>query len=188
MPRPRSRPPPDVTPTALEKAAFHYLERYASSAENLRRVLMRRVERAVRAGAVERAEGRAGVDAVIERLQARRLLDDAAYAEGRARSLSHKGRSRAIIARTLAAKGVGRETVDAALEGLAEAGETDLAAAVRFARRRRMGPFRAPKERAGRRDRDLAALGRAGFAYEVARLVVDAETPEALAGAVAGED
>lgn len=187
MPRPRSRQPPDVTPTALEKAAFHYLERYASSAENLRRVLMRRVDRAARAGAIERAEGGTRVDALIERLRARRLLDDAAYADGRARSLSRKGRSRAGIARTLAMKGVDRDTVDAALAGLADAGETDLAAAVRFARRRRLGPFRSTKERAARRERDLAALGRAGFAYEVARLVVDAATPEALAG-VAAED
>src|SRR5258708_33641868 len=134
MPRPRSRPPPDVTPTALEKAAFHYLERYASSAENLRRVLMRRVERAVRAGAVERAEGRARVDAVIERLQARRLLDDAAYAEGRARSPRPKGRSRALIPRPPAAKGVGRETGGAALGGVGEAGETAPGAAGRVAR------------------------------------------------------
>src|SRR5258708_36816185 len=120
MPRPRSRPPPDVTPTALEKAAFHYLERYASSAENLRRVLMRRVERAVRAGAVERAEGRARVDAVIERLQARRLLDDAAYAEGRARAPSPKGRPPAPLARPPAAKGGGGGAVRAGAGGVGQ--------------------------------------------------------------------
>ena len=32
------------------------------------------------------------------------------------------------------------------------------------------------------RDRDLAALGRQGFGYDVARKVVDAEDPEALEG------
>lgn len=177
----RPRQPPNVTQAALETAALFYLERYASSAENLRRVLMRRIDRAARAGTIERSDGAARVDAIVERLRARRLLDDKAYAEGRARSLSRAGRSRASIARNLAAKGVGRDFVDAALEGLAETGETDLAAAMRFARKRRLGPYRTPKERAARRDRDLAALGRAGFAYDVARLVVDAETPEALA-------
>jgi regulatory protein len=178
---PRRSPPPAVTPAALEAAALHYLERYASSVANLRRVLMRRVERAARAGAIEREEGRARVAAVVERLRDRRLVDDAAYADGRARSLSRQGRSRAAIAQRLAAKGVEAEAVEAALSSLAEAGETDMRAALRFAKRRRLGPFRAAKERALRRDRDLAALGRAGFSYEVARAVVDAPTAEALA-------
>lgn len=186
MPRSRPRRPPDVTPAALERSALYYLERYASSAENLRRILLRRVERAARAGTADRSEARANIDALIERLRARRLLDDTAYAEGRAHSLSRKGRSRAGIARALAAKGVDRDTVDTALQELADSGETDLAAAMRFARRRRLGPFREPKLRAARRDRDLAALGRAGFAYEVARLVVDAATPEALEETVNG--
>ena len=175
---PRSSRSPAVTPAALEAAALHYLERYASSVENLRRVLMRRIERAARAGAIERADGRARVADIVERLRQRRLVDDAAYADGRARSLSRQGRSRAMIARRLAAKGVEVSAIEAALETLAEAGETDVQAALRFARRRRLGPFRAAKERAVRRDRDLAALGRAGFSYEVARRVVDAPTSE----------
>jgi regulatory protein len=176
----RLRPPPVVTPAALEAAALYYLERYSSSAENLRRVLMRRIERAARAGTIERDDGRARVDAIVARLVDRRLVDDAAYAEGRARSLSRQGRSRARIAQRLAAKGVGSDAIDAALAGLAEDGETDLAAALRFAKRRRLGPFRAAKERAERRDRDLAALGRAGFSFEIARRVVDAESAEAV--------
>ena len=186
MARHRRQRPPDVSPAALEAAALRYLERYASSAANLRRVLMRRVERAARAEMVERSDAAGRVDELILRLRTRRLLDDAAYAEGRARSLSRKGGSRAKIARTLAAKGVDRDTIDEALAGLAEAGETDLAAALRFARRRRLGPFRAAKERAARRDRDLAALGRAGFSYEIARRVIDAATSEALDAAADG--
>lgn len=177
----RPSPPPAVTPAALETAALDYLERYASSVANLRRVLMRRIERAARAGTIERSDGRARVEAIVERLADRRLVDDGAYADGRARSLARQGRSRAAIARTLAAKGVEPDAIEAALTALAESGETDVQAALRFARRRRLGPFRAPKERAARRDRDLAALGRAGFSYEVARRVVDAESPAAVA-------
>lgn len=182
----RKRAVPDVTTAALEKAALTYLERYASSVENLRRVLLRRIERAARAAApepaaAERRQGRARVDEVVAVLQARRLLDDGAYAEARVRSLSRQGRSRAGIAQRLAAKGVQAGAVEAALAGLAAEGETDLAAALRFAKRRRLGPFRAAGERAARRTRDLAALGRAGFSFAIARRVVDAATPEALA-------
>lgn len=176
----RRRAIPAVTPEALEKAAFAYLERYASSAENLRRVLMRRVERAARAELLSREEGRRRIDAIIAALEARRLLDDAAYAAARARSLSRQGRSKAVIARRLAVKGVEAEAVESAMAALAEDGHSDLRAALQLARKRRLGPFRAPAERQERRERDMAALGRAGFSFEIARRVVDAPTPEAL--------
>ncbi len=176
----RPRRPPAIAPADLEAAALRYLERYASSAENLRRVLMRRITRAERLGMIERADGRARVNTVVERLVERRLLDDRAYAEGRARSLSRQGRSRSRIGQALAAKGVEVEAIGAALESLAEEGETDLAAAVRFAKKRKLGPFRVGRDRKERRDRDLAALGRAGFGYDIARRVIDADDPEAL--------
>jgi regulatory protein len=179
MPPPR-KPPRAITPEYLDKAALFYLERYASSAENLARVLMRRVEKAARAGISDREEGRTLVAALVERYRARGLLDDRTYAEGRAKSLLRQGRPRAMIARRLAAKGVGSEAIEAAIGSLVEdAGDPDLSAAIVFARRRRLGPFRL-KDRAAFRDKDLAALGRAGFSYDLARKVVAAETPEAL--------
>jgi regulatory protein len=176
----RRKPPRAITPEYLDKAALFYLERYASSAENLARVLMRRVEKAARVGISDREEGKAMVAALVDRYRTRGLLDDRTYAEGRAKSLLRQGRPRAAIARRLAAKGVGSEAIDAALDGLVEdSADPDLSAAVAYARRRRLGPYRV-KDRAGFRDRDLAALGRAGFSYDLARKVVAAETPEVL--------
>ena len=171
---------PDTSLPAMEKAAYAYLERFASSAENLRRVLMRRVERAVRAEAIERSEGAARVAAVIDRLVERRLLDDRLYAEARARSLGRQGRSKSVIARRLALKGVDKETVGTAMDALADDGHSDLRAALLLARKRRLGPFRAKAERNEKRARDMAVLGRAGFSFEVARKVIDAEDPDAL--------
>ena len=49
-----------------------------------------------------------------------------------------------------------------------------------LARRRRLGPFRLPEQRADRRTKDLAAMARAGFAFDVARKVIDATDPDAL--------
>ena len=37
-----------------------------------------------------------------------------------------------------------------------------------------LGPFRRAEERAERRDRDIAAMGRAGFDWDTARKVIDA--------------
>jgi regulatory protein len=164
----------------MERAALAYLERYASSAENLRRVLMRRVDRAARAGAIEREDGAARAASVVEKLISKRLLDDKLYAEARARSLSRQGRSASVIARRLQVKGVEPDALEGAMTALAEDGHSDLAGALRLARKRRLGPFRAKAERRERRERDMAALGRAGFSFDIARRVIDAEDPDAL--------
>lgn len=183
----RRRGPRPATPERLEKAAYHYLERFATSAENLRRVLMRRVERSAQIHGTDRAAGAEAVDALIARFRDAGLLDDRAYAEGRVATMHRQGKSARAIRQALAVKGVDAEIVDAALAELAtEAGtpETELAAAANYARRRRLGPWRAG-DRAGHRERDLAALGRQGFAYDTARRVVEAEDPESLEAEIA---
>jgi regulatory protein len=88
--------------------------------------------------------------------------------------LTRSGRSRAAVAAHLAARGV-----DGALARsvLPEGPEAELAAAVAFARRRRIGPFRSDGAVADLR-RELGMLARAGFAQSVAgaalRLAPDA--------------
>ncbi|HYD68683.1 regulatory protein RecX [Azospirillum sp.] len=177
------RPPKRVTPQYLENAALHYLERFASSSANLRRVLMRRVDRSVQEHGTDREEAARWVDDLLARYQRSGLLDDAGYARMKAESLHRRGASTRAIREKLAAKGVARDAVDGALDRVredVEGGDLDLAAALALARRRRLGPYRAPESRAAFRDKDLAALGRAGFAYEIARRVVDAEDPAEL--------
>lgn len=176
------RPVPAVDPESLEKAALRYLERYAASRRQLARVLMRRVQRAVEGGVVDRAEGSARVEVVIATLAGRGLLDDRLFAEGRARSLAQRGRSTAVIRQTLRARGVDDDDVGAALARLGEEfDDPELTAALALARRRRLGPYRAEAERAARREKDLAVLARAGFDRRLAQRIVDAESVEALA-------
>ncbi len=186
------------TPASLERAALRYLERYAGTAANLKRVLERRLARA-RArlgdaqhdldGPPEDLDG--AVEAVVAKLVRAGLLDDGLYAEAKAMSLHRGGASRRRIGATLAHKGVPRELVAHALAHLDSAiPNAEFAAAVNYARRRRLGPFRAGGDRAGgdraggdrvaRRVKDLASMARAGFAYSLAVRVVDAETRDAL--------
>jgi len=175
------RLPKPVTAARLEKVALAHIDRYATSTANLRTVLLRRVERSVRLHGTDRTEATGWADAVIAKLIARRLLDDAAYARTRAASLHRAGASRRKITATLTQKGVGRDDIGAALAALAEEfADSELAAAVRYARRRRLGPYRGVSDRAERRERDLAALARAGFGYDTAQRVVEASSSEAL--------
>jgi len=167
--KPRYRPP---TEERLTRSALHYLERYATSQANLRRVLARKVLKACLALDLDPADYDAMIDAVVETVARNGLVNDRAFAETRTASLRRRGGSRRKIEAQLAAKGVDRETIAAALE----ADElTDESAAWTFARRRRLGPFRKTATREERRDKDLAAMCRAGFSFETARRVIDAQ-------------
>jgi regulatory protein len=168
---------------ALDKAALDYLGHYASSSENLRRVLMRRAARAGLAGD-ERKDVARIAGAVVARLLANGLLDDRAYAAQLAASLHRRGASAASIRFRLGEKGVGADDAAAALAALGAGAASELAAACALARRRRIGPYRASPSRAEYRERDLGVLARAGFALDIARRVLaarDADAVEALA-------
>lgn len=172
--RPLPKPP---TEERLWNAALAYLQRFAASQGMVEAVLGRRIDRAARAGVIEAEAGRALLARVMKRMAASGLLDDLGFARARAETLFRQGRGGQWIAQALAAKGLSRTLIDAALAGLVEDhGDVALIAARRFAQRRRLGPWR-NRDRAAHRDRDLAAMGRAGHAYEIARRVIDDELP-----------
>lgn len=179
--KPRARRKPrKITPDSLGRIALHYLERYATSSENLRRVLIRRIRRSAEAHGTDPDEQMPHVDALIVRYQQAGLLDDQAYARMRAESLHRRGTSGRMIRMKLAAKGVESDAIDDALESLTDlVANTDLSGACNYARRRRIGPWRR-RDRSEHRDRDLAALARQGFSYDIARKVIEAEDPEML--------
>jgi len=169
----------EIGPERLERWALGYLGRYASSAENLRRILMRRVRRQSPEAA---PQAKPLIEALVARYRESGLLDDTAYAAGRMQSLHRRGDSLRSIRARLAANGVAAAVVADAVSDLrADAPDPDLAAACAFARRRRLGPFRrAAKDPA----RELATFARAGFGRGVAEAVLacaDIEAVEALA-------
>ena len=174
------RIPRKINPARLERIALAYLERYASSTENLRRVLMRRVKRSAEHHDTDPEDGAVMVDELLRRYQEVGLLDDDAYARMRTTSLHRRGASKRLIRVQLASKGVESAIIGKALEALAAEHENaDLAAACRYARRRRLGPWRT-RDRDDSRERDLAALARQGFSYDVARRVIENENRESL--------
>ncbi len=189
-------PPPDEA--RLHEAALHHLARFSATEAGLRRVLERRVERWARRAEAEGAAspeeiaefvrlGRAAAADVARRLAAAGAVDDAAFAEARARRLQRAGRSRRAIVAHLAARGVDHATRRTVLpEG--EAGEAaELAAALALCRRRRIGPFAAPDaagvsgaDAAGEAHRRaLGVLARAGFPREVAEAALGMAPAEA---------
>src|SRR5215469_13689104 len=177
--------PPDAA--ALHDAALTYLARYAATEAGLRRVLERRVDRWARAAAtVDRdalaaqvEQGKRVAREVAARLAAAGAVNDAIFAESRARSLARSGRSRQAVTAHLIAKGVDAAAARAALSADEE---NELAAALVLARRKRIGPFRLgePPDQAARQ-RELAVLARAGFPQPLARKALAMQADEAEA-------
>ena len=200
----RGRPEPTIDAALLEEWALSYLGRYASTAETLRQVLRRRVRRRLAAEGSGDREGASAVepliDALVKRCRETGLVNDAAYAEGRARRGMARGRSLRRIAVGLAAKGVGSADAAAAIAALREeASDPDLAAAAAFARRRRLGPFRRePHPRAwpptpihllaSSIPTELAAFARAGFGRRTAETILACADETAVQAVLAGDD
>jgi regulatory protein len=168
-----------MTQTSLEAAALFYLARYASSSGNLRRVLMRKVARSAAYHGDDPAPLKPIVEALVARHCGTGAVNDSLYAESQTRALRRRGGSTRAIVQKLNAKGVPADVVAETAAALAEEEGGDLSAACRFARRRRLGPFRSGG-REDHRQRDMAALGRAGFQYQVAAKVIDSEDVESL--------
>ncbi|TYC58733.1 regulatory protein RecX [Rhodobacterales bacterium] len=160
------------TEDRLTRSALHYLERYSSSRANLRKVLERKVFKACKALEKDPAEFDTLIDNVIDKCVRASLVDDQSYAETKTASLRRRGSSRRKIEAHLSAKGVDRSTIETVLSSDSHDDET---VALTFAKRRRLGPFRKPSEREERRDKDLAAMCRAGFSFDLARRVITAE-------------
>lgn len=162
-----------LRPEDLGRLVGDHLARYGTTRAHLRRLLARRIGRSLAEHGGDEAALLAALDAALDAAARAGLLDDRAWAESRARSLTRRGVAPRVARERLRAKGVDGATASAAVAGSAEAPE--LESALAYARRRRLGRFREPAERAAWREKDLARLVRAGFAWDVARRVVEGE-------------
>lgn len=179
------KPARPITAKYLQNAATFYLERYPSTAEGLRRVLNRRVRRAEMTEAPVMDNVQEAISAIVAKFVDAGVIDDKAFAQTKARALHRRGTSTRLTRQKLKMAGVDGDTLDQAIAGLDQELDTDperreRQAAQSLARRKRLGPFRTVGDRREHRLRDLAALARAGFAYDVARKVIDAADVDAL--------
>ena len=179
---------PAPSRASLHEAALRHLSRFAATEAGLVRVLDRRVQRWARMMQAEGATladqvatARAAVREVARGLVTAGAIDDAVFAQARAARLNRAGRSRRATTAHLAAKGVAAETVAAALPPEA----AEFGAALAFAKRRRIGPFRPGDPDPETRQRDLATLARAGFPRDVAHRALSAAPDDAAAQVLA---
>jgi regulatory protein len=160
--RPRRSPPP-LTGEALQELALRYVGKYATTRAKLRSYLARKLR--------ERGwDGQRDPDleGLSNRLAELGYIDDAAYALGQSRSLSNRGYGKRRLTQKLRQAGVEEEDrSDADAHADLEAVE----AALRFAERRRLGPFSSVEADPRQLQKWIAAMVRAGHGFGLARAI-----------------
>ena len=166
---------PEELEQELERAALAYLDRFDSSASNLRRVLERKA-RALAKDEEQASSLRQHIDALVRRYQASGLVDDNRYSQARVAGLRARGLGRRAILTRLRAKGVAVDVIEEALESVDEhSGDAEIDAARRYIKRRRLARYRSEAVSPKTKQKDLAALARAGFGFETARRALSLE-------------
>jgi regulatory protein len=161
------RPSKPLNGERLHELALFYVGKFATTRAKLTSYLKRKLRERGWEG-----EDSPDVGRLVERLSASGLVDDASYALSKSRSLSERGYGAARVRQTLRAAGIDEDDGQAARQ---LAADEAASAALRFARRKRIGPFaESTLDRAGR-EKALAAMIRAGHGFEIAKAVVNAE-------------
>lgn len=156
---------PPLDESRLNELALRYVGRFATTRAKLRSYLARKLRERGWGG-----EREPDVAAIAERFAAQGYIDDSSYALAKSQTLTGRGYGKRRVVEKLRAAGVDED------DGLAARDHADaeaVAAAVRFARRRRIGPFAAAEPKDAReRDKAVATMIRAGHSFEIARALI----------------
>ena len=159
--RPRQRPPLDSE--RLEELAIRYVGRYATTGAKLRSYLARKLRER---GWSEAREP--DLDRLAERFRELGYVDDAAYAMAKSQALSSRGYGKRRLDEKLRIAGVADGDGSAARE---HADAQALESALRFAERRRIGPFAQSAPDPRQKEKAIAAMIRAGHSFGLSRAI-----------------
>ncbi|MFN3424515.1 MAG: regulatory protein RecX [Novosphingobium meiothermophilum] len=173
--RRQARAPRPLDAPGLEQMALAYVARFATSAGKLGAYLRRKLRERGWEG-----DGPPDVTALVARFVALGYVDDVSFALGKAQGLMRRGFGARRIDQALSAAGIAESLREDARGSEAERRR----AAVVMARKRRFGPFglASPDVRPDPavREKQLAALLRAGHPLAHARAVVNAVNAQML--------
>jgi regulatory protein len=159
------RPPRPLDPRRLEEMALAYVARFATTRARLEDYLARKLrERGWDDGAPY-----PDIAALARRFESAGYIDDEAYARARAGSLLRRGYGKRRVGQALGAAGIDETLRAAVAPGEGEA----RAAALAMARKRRFGPFASEPLDRPQREKQIAAMLRAGHSFDHARALLD---------------
>lgn len=175
------KPPKKITETYLHNSGLYYMQRYAASVTQFRRVMQRKIDKSCRHHTdQDQAACAVMLDALVEKFVRIGLLNDEGFARGSVISLRRRGLSQRMILMKLQNKGLSENQIKAALAEFNDENETnqqalEMEGALKLAKKKKVGPYAI-----GDYDRNkaLGAFARAGFSMDVIRKVLDMDIDE----------
>lgn len=160
---PDRRVPPPLDQERLQELALRYVAKYATSGAKLRSYLARKLRERGWTG-----DGEPDLQALAGRFADLGYINDPSYALSKSRTLSARGYGKRRLVESLHRAGVSEDDSRAALDA-ADLQAVD--AALRFARRHRLGPFATQRADRAQREKWIAAMIRAGHPFGLARTI-----------------
>lgn len=171
-PRTGHRPPTPLDTAKLDDLALRYVGRFATSRSKLIAYLQRKLRERGWTG-----DAQPDLAHVADRLVKLGYIDDASFALAKARALGARGFGARRVGQALQAAGIDE---DDRVPAKNLANTERVAAAIRFARRRRLGPYANERPDPVHREKGLAAMIRAGHGFALSRAIVDLPPDSAI--------
>jgi len=171
--RREKRAPRPLDDDSLRELALRYVGRFATTRAKLGTYLQRKLRERGWVG-----EQPADIAALVGRIGELGYVDDRAFALAKAGALTARGLGGRRVRQALNQAGVAEDDAE---EGLGLAAGRAAESALRFARRRRIGPFAPTRPDPAGREKSLAAMVRAGHDFALSKKIVDAGPGEDLA-------
>ncbi len=162
-----------LTTQRLDELALRYVARYAATAGMLKKTLRRHVQKAQFANRELDAEPfTLHIESILKKYAAKGWIDDDGFAKRMAEHAGASGISKNKLSQKLQAKGITGDALKAATEGLND--ESDWQAALVFARKKYIGPWR--RKDVESPDKEIGRLARAGFSLSISRKIAKMKT------------
>lgn len=173
---PAKKVPKKVTQTYLRNSALYYLQRFAASVHQFKTAMGRKIERSCRAHPEQdKDKCYEWLDKLCAEFIDIGYLNDDAYLKAAVRGLrANKGLSARMVLSKMQQKGFEEHIIKQVLAETAENEEdenAELTAALRFAQRKKIGPYH-PVPPRKTYEQQLNALARGGFSFDICKQVM----------------
>lgn len=168
--------PKRITERYLHNSGLAYLQRFATSSNHFKTVMMRKIDKSCMHHQDQIKEDcEIILDKLITKFQDLGLLNDELFIRGTVISCRRKGLSAMKIKQKLMQKGIATDTIETAIKthDIEEYNDAknhdlqngDVIAAVIFIKRKKLGAFDLENKKSP--EKSLAKMARAGFSYQI---------------------
>ena len=167
-----------VTVEEMRSFAFAYVEKYASSKQQLKTYLLKKYMK-FSASDIKKKDVNKLIDIVLSDLEKSKFINDQFYSESKAKSMIQRGNSINKIRNYLIGKGINNEFIKDTVEKIKEDNsDQDFFSAIKICKKKRIGPARTEDNRVLFYKKDISLLARSGFDFETSKKIMDMEKDE----------